>query len=697
MLPGNLEDWLNREWLLTNGRGGYASSTLINCPTRRHHGWLVWNRPGGPDRWMIWSHAAEHVIVGGRTFLLSNFEFNNAIDPHGYQHLELVEVHHEAPSPAVVWIYRLAGADVTRTLWLDEGHDRVTLRYDVHARQETGVKLQVWPLVACREMHALRRKSASEFYDKAWKPDGFVLEHLLDRTVCCCFAGHVHGEQATVDFLPRPDWWFNFRYRQEAARGLECGEDLFVPGSFVAQSEQHLVLQIVAEAGHTDYRRAAAHCERMHRPPLSIPVALCDAPTLFRRALTQCVVHQPMPDAPGPDLILAGYPWLDGYSRDACVAIPGLMLSGCDVEVIGRVLIRMADLLRGGLLPNHVINDAEEYEYTAADEPLWFIHAVDAFLAHVGPDHATAARLLHGSCTILDAYAVGTGPARKSGPTVWIGVDPADGLVSCSGMNAACTWMDARYDGRWITPRNGKPVEVNALWHHALRSVARLIRETDGAAAMRYEQMAERVRRSFASAFWLADVGYLADVVTANGADRSLRPNQILAMSLAHSPLDRQPAERALEVITQRLLTPYGLRTLDRDHPDYHGRYEGAPEQREKAAHQGCVYPWLMGAYVEALLRVRGDTPENRAAARELLRPLIDHARMDAGLGGVSELFDGDPPHAPRGCINQAWSAAELLRAWHLTEPRLASKPSDAARLDRESGAKAPTVAAPRP
>ncbi|MEE8169962.1 MAG: amylo-alpha-1,6-glucosidase [Phycisphaerae bacterium] len=675
MLPGTIDDWLGQEWLLADGRGGYAGSTVIHCPTRRYHGWFVWNRPGALNRWLLISHAAEHLVVGGRTFLLSNSEFNNAIDPRGYLHLQSYRIDPRGTYPAAEWLYQTATAAIRKTIWLARDRAAVTLRYEVTAREPIGVKLQIWPLIACREADDLRRKPAGALFENADAPDGFALRYRPDPDVSFSVGACVDGDDAAIEFIARPDWWYNFRYRDEAARGLPCGEDLYVRGSFVAQGAERLALQIHVAAGVFDPAEAVRACRAAQHPALDRNIFDADSAALLAAAAEPFVIQQPDHDGTETGVLLAGYPWLESYSRDACVALPGLLLLQDRGDAARRILHRMASLLRDGLLPNHIVDDAAAYEYTAADEPLWFVYAVDAYLQATGDDDAEARRLLEACTGILDAYGAGTQRDLGDGRVIRIGADPADGLIACRGADTAFTWMDARVAGRWTTPRAGKPIDVNALWYHALRAMADRLRETDEAAAQRYAGWAERVRGAFATQFWSDDRGYLADLLTADGPDGSLRPNQLLAIGLGHSPVDDAVAGRVLSVVTDRLLTPFGLRTLAPGDANYRGRYEGAPEQREAAAHNGSVYPWLIGFYVSAYLRVHGDTPQARADARALLGPLMEHLRNAAGLVGVSELFDGDSPHRPRGCTHQAWSTAELIRAWHLTEPPSSAAP----------------------
>jgi len=521
----------------------------------------VWDRPGIISRWLMWSHAAEHLVVDGRTFLLSNFEFNNAIDPHGYQHLTSFQVFPTGPFPGVEWVYRVGPAEMRKRLWLERARDTVAVQYDVTTKNHSPVRLQVWPLIACREASQLRRKMAGDWFEINTIANAFGLRLRTDREACLALAACPLGHNSPAQFVARPDWWYNFRYRQEAACGLEWGEDLYVPGSFFCEGHQNLTLRLFAEAGSDNPKDALAACRELTAPPFNLPLDNVDTETLLAASGEQFVVELVDIEGEAQPTIVAGYPWLESYGRDTCVALPTLLIDAGRADVAANVLTHMAGLLRDGLLPNHVVDDAAEHEYAAADEPLWFVYAADALLS-ARIDSATRAALLQNCRGILDAYIRGTRARSATTADPAIRMDPEDTLITCGGPNIACTWMDARFQARWITPRAGKPVEVNALWYHALRAVASRMRHAGASEWSNYDALADRVQASFRAKYWQEKLGYLADVVTDAGPDCALRPNQLLAASLPNSPLDPSHAARMLDAVTEHLLTPYGLRTL---------------------------------------------------------------------------------------------------------------------------------------
>jgi predicted glycogen debranching enzyme len=354
--------------------------------------------------------------------------------------------------------------------------------------------------------------------------------------------------------------------------------------------------------------------------------------------------------------VIAGYPWFGDWGRDTMIALPGLALATGRFAEANQVLRTFARYISQGMLPNRFPDQGEAPEYNTVDATLWLFQAVRAYQAASG-DRRLVDDLLPALGDVLDWHERGT--------CYGIQVDPADGLLRSGAPGAALTWMDVRIDGQPWTPRAGKAVEVNALWHSALCAFAGFLAERDDPRALGYRQRSARVHASFRARFWRPDLGYLADVVDlpGGGDDLALRPNQVLAVSLPDPLLDQRQARAVVQAVGRALWTSNGLRSLAPDHPRYRGAYGGPPQERDRAYHDGTVWSWLLGPYAEAHLRVFGDP----AAARAILQPLADHLQ-DAGLGSVSEILDGDPPHAPRGCPAQAWGVAEALRLWRLLD-----------------------------
>lgn len=683
MLPGTFDEWIDYEWLLTNGHGAFACSTLIGCPTRREHGWLTWNQPGPRlKRWMLWSHAAEHVQIDGRTYLLANFEFNNAIDPHGYRNLTRVEVRNEGPSPFVRWTYEIGSLRIVRQVRLVEGRDAVVVRYEVDGRPGVEARLQVWPLIASRALNTLRRRSAGELFDVGCDGEVLGLTYRQDDRVRFGIVGRRDDGGPPVEFHARGDWWYNFRYRREAERGLDFGEDLMVPGAFTAVGRGPLRVELIGLVGHRDphvLRHAvedllADPIDRAARispqePTISVVatgasdqklVVHCEgcAEARLERAARQFMFRQTHVGGTNRLGLVAGYPWLDEYARDACMSIPGLLLETGRVAEARELLLRLALLRRNGALPSHISDEPDDSEYVSADAALWLIHAIDAYLHATDDASPAAAEMLRASLDIVRAM--------RNDEHAGMRCDD-DGLLVCEDVGFASTWMDARYAWVFSTPRTGKAVDVNALWYHALCVLAARAETVDSDGAAQCATLAALVRDRFAPTFWNPAVGGLFDTIGPDGPDASIRPNQVLAVSFRNSALTAAQQAAVVRLVQTELLTPVGLRTLSPADPRYQGRYEGSIEHCERAAHQGSVYPWLMGPFVDAYLRVHGESSQSRAAARAFLEPLVAHIVGPGCLGGVSGIFDGDPPHRPRGCIQQLWSVAEVLRAWRKT------------------------------
>lgn len=682
MLPGTFDEWLEREYLLTNGRGGFACSTIIGCPTRREHGWMIWNVPGPRlERWMLWSHASESLQLDGRTTLLANFEFNNAVDPHGYRHLAGVELSLDEQRPSISWTYKLDNATIVRSLTLVHGEDVLLVRYAVRARPEADIRLQVWPMIAARPIGELRRKTTGEMFQMSSEGAAVGLRYKLDPRISFGLLARRVDGGPDVQFTARGDWWYNFRYRRESERGYDSAEDLMVPGAFVASGKGELQFEIAGVGGTHDLREMSRRVRLLDtRPPsessptvvrfngnVSHDPSLPEPPQLLRYLARQFIFRQYHANGSSRIGLTAGYPWLEEYSRDACVSVAGLLLENGWTDEARELLLQIALLRRDGALPSLLSDEPHENEYVNADASLWFIRAVDAYLTATDDRGPVVPELLRAGLDIVRALA--------RNERVAMSLD-SDGLIICEDASRAATWMDARYAWHFITPRTGKPVEVNALWYHALCVLSRRLVGVDPAAAAECAALAARVRESFPAVFWNPAVRGLYDVVRADGPDPAVRPNQILAVSLPDSPLS--PAQQAdiVRLVHDELVTPLGLRTLARSDPEYRGRYEGSADAREHAAHQGTVYSWLLGPFIEAYLRVHGDAPEVRAAARAMLEPIIDHLTRSGATLGISELFDADPPHRPRGSITQAWSVAEIIRAWRMTEPPGPAAPS---------------------
>jgi len=648
---GDLDAARRREWLCTNGLGGYASSTLAGVNTRRYHGWLVAALTPPVGRVVLVGGAVEWATYAGRRYPLATHEYGDGtIDPLGYTHLQSFVLDGALP----VWTFRLADALLQRRLWMAYGTNTTYVTY--HLIQGTGpLDLEITPLVTYRDYHTLSSGAG-------WRP-GVTALPIGVGAVVHAFDG-ARPYQLLADqgqFTPGGDWYWNLRHREETARGLDDHSDLYAPGVFSATlttGGDYTLVLTAEENADVDGRRALAAARERQAGLLTQAGVEGDEETVRQLVLAadQFVVARAAaaPDAAGRTAI-AGYHWFGDWGRDTMIALPGLTLSCGRPEDAAKILRTFARFVADGLLPNNFPDSSGAPPgYNTADATLWFVLAVRAYEQATG-DRTLATDLLPVLRDVVAHHVAGT--------RYHIGVDPADGLLHAGEPGVQLTWMDAKVGDWVVTPRIGKPVEINALWYNALRTLADLLTARgDSPGAASYGALADRARASFQARFRRPDSPYLADVVDGpNGDDLSVRPNQILALSLPYPLLEGAEALAMLDAVGRALLTTYGLRSLSAADPAYRGDYGGDQRRRDGAYHQGPVWTWLMGPYVEAHYRVHGD----RVAALELLRPFAHHLR-DAGLGTISEILEGDPPHLPRGCIAQAWGVAETLRVWRI-------------------------------
>ncbi len=651
----DFEGQIEREWLITNGRGGYASGTVLGMPTRRYHGLLVAAARPPLERWLLLSAVLERVGVSGRHHELANFEFDRTVHPQGYRYLRDFAVSNNRPAPWVRFTYEHDGVRLTKQLVLPRGGDEVSIRYRVEGPPGEPLSLDLCPLLAMRDFHALTRAFEGTYAINEIRE--YVTVDAFREGPRLWLSAQRSDDGSPVAFQRGPEFWYGLRYREESARGLDDHEDLFVPGWFCAAGAELIELEFRAVADFTEALSA------MPEPRAALPVEALP-PTeprtvedRLKEAADAFVVTRHRDDGTDLTTVLAGYPWFGDWGRDTFIALPGLLLETGRFAEAYQVLEVFASAMQDGLIPNRFSDYGDGRDYNSVDASMWFIHAADAYVQASG-DEAAWRKILGPACErIVNAFAAGT--------QFNIRVED-DGLVTCGDPSTQLTWMDAKCEGVVFTPRHGKPVEINALWYHGLCAMAARMEPYDPQGAARYREWAARAKQAFVSTFWNEAGQYLYDVARDGWGDPAVRPNQVFAVSLPHSPLDEARQRAVLGIVETRLLTPYGLRSLCMRHPAYRGRYEGGPFDRDSVYHQGTVWAWLIGPYVAAHLRVHGFSAPAKARMREHLQPLIEHLDA-AGIGSVSEIFDGDPPHTPRGCIAQAWSVAELLRAWRMT------------------------------
>lgn len=676
---GDQANAARREWLVTNGLGGFAAGTVAGINSRRYHGLLVAALRPPLDRALLVAKLDPLATYDGRRYGLTTNAFEDGtVDPHGYRHIEAFRLDGLIPH----WSYAIADAILEQQIWMAHGANTTYVTYSL-TRASGPLELALTPLCTYRDFHHLaptrweaELRAVDGGFDLEAYPGAQSYRVVADRAV----------------FRMAAAWYRAFKHPVETERGFYDREDLFVPGYFYATLQPGETLTVVCSTDPvTPHSGAQALDAERARQVALLQTCPPDRPDWLRQlslAADAFIVRREDPGpvgsgggpngnpAPAPaggpfvpaatavppagTTVLAGYPWFSDWGRDTMIALPGLTLATGRPEVAAEILRTFARYVSQGMLPNRFPDAGEAPDYNTVDATLWYVHAVDAYTRHAR-DFDLARELYAVLVDIVDWHQRGT--------RYQIHADPADGLLYAGEPGVQLTWMDAKVGDRVITPRIGKPVEVNALWHHALRVMAGLAERFDDAwAAGQYAAQADRVATAFRERFWYAAGGYLYDVIDgpegipdAQGrrVDATLRPNQILAVALPHTLLDPDQARSVVDICARQLWTSHGLRSLAPGDPAYVGAYRGGPAERDGAYHQGTVWSWLAGSFVTAHYRVYGDT----AAARGYLAAFESHL-SDAGLGSISEIFDGDVPHRPDGCFAQAWGVAEVLRAW---------------------------------
>ncbi len=684
----NVQAGLDHEWYVTNGLGGYAAGSLVGATTRSYHGLLVAALRPPVERDVLITKIDETIeLADKRVLKLGVNEYHDGtIDPQGYNYLDTVSLEADVPC----FRYRLdENIMLEKRIWMEYGQNTTYVQYafsaapgssPIYRGSDASFVLTLTPFCLYRIHHSTTHGDAN------WH---FLVEDQGNRCRIRAYEGApayfiISGPSA--HFTPTGNWYWGVKHRRETERGLLDVEDVYQPGTFRIQMipGEHVTIVLSAESqlqiefGSSQHEAAVEKAWTRHQQRVRQLLAtanhskdsLPQQNPVFARltvAADQFIVARPAntPDSqPGSsqgersaDLktIIAGYPWFADWGRDSMISLPGLLLSTGRYNEARSLLKAFASYTHGGLIPNRFPDGGEAPEYNTIDATLWMFHALDRYLTTSG-DWSLLNELFLTFSSIIDRHVEGT--------IYGIGVDPSDGLLRGGTPGVQLTWMDARVGDWVVTPRHGKPVEVNALWYYALTCMeswaGRFSLDTT-----RFGQLRSKVHENFMRRFWYEAGGYLYDVVDVEGVagqnDASMRPNQLFAASLTPSLLTKQQMQSMLQKVTEALLTPMGLRSLSPDDPSYCKHYNGNQQQRDGAYHQGTVWPFLIGPYVDVHLSIYND----RAAIRSLLQPLIQHL-WDACLGTISEVAEPEPPFTPAGCFAQAWSVAEVLRGWLL-------------------------------
>jgi predicted glycogen debranching enzyme len=625
------EDVWQTEWLETNGLGGWASGTVSGIHTRRYHGVLVAAVKPPVIRSVLVAKLDETLTIGGQSVDLSANRFPGAIHPAGHHHIQSFE-----RDLFPQWQYAAAGVVLQKTVAAIHGENTTVVQYEA-LRAPDVFTLYLRPFYACRDYHSLQHAFDGIRRDGSFQ-DGIFQYRPVE------FQPEVYIAVPGSSFHPEFNWYYRFEYAIEEYRGLDFQEDLFTPGVFECRLAAGSIVSVILSTDHPGGKsgRVLVAQETKRRKALVAGIN-----NKARRTLTLAADQFIVARDTNFKTVIAGYPWFTDWGRDTMIALPGLTLTTRRFDDAKKILRAFARSVDQGMLPNRFPDAGEAPEYNTVDATLWFFVAVYQYFLTAGDPSFVLEELLPVLIDIVEWHERGT--------RYGICVD-ADGLLRAGEPGVQLTWMDAKVGDWVVTPRIGKPVEINALWTNALMALAELLKAA-GKKHDRVLENANRAQSAFESSYWNGE--YLYDVINGDSRDESIRPNQIFALSLPFPLLSDEKAKSVLRVVREKLYTPVGLRSLAPDDPRYIGHYGGDQRSRDGAYHQGTVWSWLLGPYVDALRRYGGPSAEREI--KTVVENFLPHI-WEACRGSVSEIFDGDAPHHPRGCIAQAWGVAEWLR-----------------------------------
>jgi predicted glycogen debranching enzyme len=638
---GDWEQAVDREWLVTNGLGGFACGTVAGANTRRYHAFLMASLRPPVERMLMVAKVDVTVDYLGVRYPLSANEYvDGTVDPRGFVHLESFDVLLGIP----VWRYALGDALLEQRIFMAPEANTTYLSIKV-LRAAAPLRVELKPLCGYRDYHSQQR-GALPLHATA-QHDGCAIDKAgVPLIRLKASGGH---------YLAGDTWYWNFLHREEAARGLDAIEDLWGPGTFHAELSTGSTLFFTASAEQSEPAAGDEVYQSLESQTRALIAALPSGAPAWIQTLAvasdQFIVRRGAKEAAAVSVI-AGYPWFTDWGRDTMISLPGLTLTLGRFDKAAAILRTFAGVIDRGMLPNRFADAGEALEYNTADATLWMFQALSQYL-DARPDPDLLRELFPKFAACIHAHVEGTRYGIKVAD---------DGLLHAGEAGMQLTWMDAKHGDEVFTPRIGKPVEINALWLNALEVTARLAGQLRNDIEKNFSlALLNRAEQSFGR-FWNKDLGCLYDVIDVDGtttADASIRPNQLFAVSLPFSALSTERMRAVVDTCARELLTSYGLRSLAPTDPAYRGHYVGDARQRDAAYHQGTVWSWLLGPFAIAHFRVYGDV----VRAQAFLAPIAEHLGA-ACMGTVSEVFDGDAPHIARGCFAQAWSVAEILRAW---------------------------------
>jgi predicted glycogen debranching enzyme len=662
----NVDEALRREWIVTNGLGGYSSSTVLGINTRKYHGLLVaaFNPP--VNRWVALTKLDEEIKIDNKTYALGANEFRDVIYPEGHRFLSNFSL-----EPLPTYNYTVGGVRLQKTIFMPQGKNAIIITYEVSNPLEQKILIKISPLVNSRHIYQVTDKDRL-----AWRFAQKRLDDGLEITSSDQQSSLILSSGNDVSFKEERWWVENIFFRTDATRNESSVDDCFRPGyfQFSVEPNEKKRFYVLAVAGKSEsearnlfstFDKGIEDISLLHREELARreeilrifrerhpELGMEDWLKWLLQAADSFIVNRASTEKKS---VIAGYHWFDDWGRDSLISMPGLTLVTGRFGDASEILLTFERYCQNGIIPNRFSNTAEDKPiYNTVDATLWFFNAVLQYLKYTGDFEFVQKKLWKTLNEIIEHHIKGTvfGIHMKE-----------DGLIA---HGPQLTWMDAATMKRFVTPRKGKAVEIQALWYNALKTMQLLSKKFNQRdKTEEYSGMAKKTRESFSVKFWNPKKECLFDVVSENGADPSLRPNQVIAASLDFPILDMPRGKKVVEIVCEKLWGTYGLKTLPKDDPRHIGKYIGDWDHRDNAYHNGTVWAWLLGPFTTAFLKTKNHEKKWRNFTFEsFLKPLFHDEIRRAGLGTVSEIFDGDEPHVSRGCISQAWSVAEPLRAY---------------------------------
>ncbi|UCH31548.1 MAG: glycogen debranching enzyme family protein [Candidatus Bathyarchaeota archaeon] len=661
----NLENAMHLEWIITNGLGGYASSNILGINTRKYHGILIASFNPPSDRRVMLSKLDEQIFIDSEAYAFGANEFNGVIYPQGYKYLKSF-----SRFPFPTYAYNIPGVKLQKSILMPNERNAAVVIYEISTPPKKKIRFEISPLINSRHFHAVTNKDMVE-WDVAQRvfSKGTKIETLQPKSTLILSSNL--GQYSSTD----SKWIERIFLRLDNSQGYSCYDDCYVPGKFIVNvkgGKAKFYVMAIAEMNRENAEKSQSTVSRdlsdldsfQQREYDRVKTLLVQFrrqhPNLIQKDWLKFLIYASdsfivKRNSTKTKTVIAGYHWFEDWGRDSLISLPGLTLITGRIEDARKILLTFKRHCNQGIIPNHFPDKTGEAPtYNTVDATLWYFNAVLQYLKYTNDFDFVKNKLWKMLESVINFHIQGT--------INNISLDN-DGLIM---HGPQLTWMDAAMDNNPITPREGKAVEIQSLWYNALRTMellATYFKHDD--LTEKYQKLAEDAKTSFLREFWNPDRNYLFDVIKNEYKDASLRPNQVLAVSLDFSMLDKEKQTAIVSTVHEHLWTIYGLRTLSTRNPKYHGKYSGNWIERNNAYHNGTAWAWLIGPFVTAYLRTKDyDAEWRKYAFQKFLQPLFGDHILNAGIGTVSEVFDGNYPHSPSGCISQAWSIAEPLRAY---------------------------------